>query len=491
MKKLFRNSLVCLLIAALLLACAAQTAFAEAPCEIVIETVTLGAPYADIPAVEDAINAITVPAINVRVRILNVGIAQHERRITQMINTREKVDLVMVGLTLPMSSMVAAGMLLPLDAPLAVYGADIESLMDGQLDAGRLHGALYAIPADAYTAQAGGFVYNKQMADELGIEVPDPLTFEELTRIFGIVREKLPGVYATSFGTGNIPSVMFLNNMESYDSYTHCYGVTFHQYDSTRIVNLYASQLFRRHLMQQREWMKQGYVVPDSMTSGILSQEYMAAGEIFGMVTNYSPIEAPTQQSNSSFPIEIVKITRPARSTSAIQERMWGIPVSCENPEKAMEFLNLMYANADVANLLSNGIEGLNYKFVDENVITYADGVDPANPGYGRVFSRFGDQMKLYQWLPATPNYQAELAEFNESALDSRSLGYTFDPDPVAAEVAAVNEVIALYLPPLECGLVDDVDTAIAEFNTQLENAGIDRIIAENQRQLDMWLETR
>ena len=491
MKKLLNNGFVCLMIAAILLACAPQEVLAEAPYEIVIETVTFGASYADIPAVEEAINAITVPAIHARVRILNVGIHQHERKIPQMINTREKIDLVMVGLTLPLSSMVSAGMLMPLDALMDEYGADIEALLGGQLDAGRMHGTLYAIPADAYTAQAGGFVYNKQMADELGIEVPDPLTFEALTQIFGIVQENLPGVYGTSYGSGDVSSVMFLNNMESYGSNTYAYGVTFHQYDSTRIVNLYTSPLFRNHLLQQRKWMEQGYVVPDSMISGILSQEYMAAGEIFGMATSYSPIEMPTQQSSYPFPIDIVKITKPARSTSAIQVRMWGIPVTCENPDKSMEFLNMMYANADLANLLSNGIEGLNYKFVDENVITYADGVDPVNPGYGRVFSRFGDQMMLYQWLPATSDYHAELAAFNESALDSLTLGYTFDAEPVAAEVAAVNEVIALYLPPLECGLVDDVDAALVELNAQLENAGMDRIIAENQRQLDQWLSSR
>ena len=54
---------------------------AEEPYEVVIETVTFGAEYADIPAIEEAINAITVPAINVTVKILNVGIPQHAQKI--------------------------------------------------------------------------------------------------------------------------------------------------------------------------------------------------------------------------------------------------------------------------------------------------------------------------------------------------------------------------------------------------------------------------
>lgn len=484
MKRLLQRTILCLLVFALLLPC---IALAEAPYELVIETVTLGESYPDIPIVEEAINAITVPAINVGVRILNVAIHQHERLIPQMINSREKVDLVMVGLTLPLTDMVTAGMLKPLDELMPLC-PDIEALFGEQLEAGRLNGVLYAIPEDAYTAQAGGFVYNRQMADELGISVPDPLSFEQCSEIFETIKARLPGVYGTSFGPGDVPGIMYLHDMENYGSVSYAYGVTFLPFESRRIVNLYASQPFRNYLIQNREWMKRGYAVPDSMTSGILNQEYMAAGEIFGMTTNYSPIELPTQQALYPFPIDIVRITKPMRSTSAIQERMWGIPVTCEAPHKAMEFLNLIFADSRLANLLTYGTEGHNYKFIDDDVITYADGVDPAHPGYGRVFSRFGDQMKLWQWQDSGPDFRNELADFNAEALDSLMLGYTFDTSPVALEVAAVNEVIASWLPPLECGLVADVDAGLSEFNARLSEAGIERIIAENQRQLDAWL---
>ena len=68
------------------------------------------------------------------------------------------------------------------------------------------------------------------------------------------------------------------------------------------------------------------------------------------------------------------------------------------------------------------------------------------------------------------------------------TFGYSFDPSPVSGEVLAVTEVTSNYRPVLECGLADDVDAALDEFNRQLDEAGIDRIIEENQRQLDEWL---
>ena len=245
---------------------------------------------------------------------------------------------------------------------------------------------------------------------------------------------------------------------------------------------------FREYALRHKDWVDKGYVPNDSMTSGILANEYIASGTVFGMTTNYSPLEAPTQQANYTFPIGMAEITKPVNSTSGLQERMWGIPVTCENPEKAMAFLNLMFANAEVANLLSNGIEGLNYQFSGEGIVTYADGVDPAAPGYARIFSRFGDQMKVYQWEPATPEIYEELAAFNENAMNSLTLGYSFNSENVATEVAAVTTVITQYLPALECGMVDDVDAAIATLNEELEKAGLSRIIEENQRQLNEWM---
>lgn len=461
---------------------------AEEPYEVIIETVTFGADYKDIPVIEEAINAITVPAINVSVKILNVGIPQHAQKISMMIAGREKIDLVMAGLTLPMINMAADGMLLPLDELVDTYGADIKALLGDQMNAGRLGNELYAIPADAYTAQSGGYIYNKQMADELGITVPNPVSIEQLAEIYDTILEKAPGIYGTSFGNGETCNVLYDYNLENYGSSTFAYGVTLRQYENTEIVNLFATEEFREYALRHKDWISKGYAPSDSMTSGVLANEYMAAGKMFGMTSNYSPVEAPTQQANYTFPIGMVEITKPVSSTSGIQERMWGIPVTCKNPEKTMEFLNLMFANPDVANLLSNGIEGLNYKFVDTGIVTYADGVDPAAPGYARIFSRFGDQMKVYQWEPATASYYDELAAYNKNALNSLTLGYSFNSESVATEVAAVNAVIAQYLPALECGMVDDVDEALAVFNQQLEKAGLSQIIEENQRQLNEWM---
>ena len=266
--------------------------YAEEPYEVVIETVTFGAEYADIPAIEEAINAITVPAINVSVKILNVGIPEHAQKISMMIAGGEKIDLVMAGLTMPMVNMAVDGMLLPLDELLASQGADIQALLGDKLGAGKVNGALYAIPADAYPAQSGGFIYNKQMADELGITVPNPVTVDQLAEIFADIQAQKPQIYGTCFGNGETSNVLYDYNLENYGSAMYAYGVTLNQYENTDIVNLFATEQFREYALRHKDWVDKGYVPNDSMTSGILANEYIASGTVFGMTTNYSPLEA-------------------------------------------------------------------------------------------------------------------------------------------------------------------------------------------------------
>ena len=47
------------------------------------------------------------------------------------------------------------------------------------------------------------------------------------------------------------------------------------------------------------------------------------------------------------------------------------------------------------------------------------------------------------------------------------------------------------YNASLMCGMVEDVEGRIADFNAALKTAGIDEVIAENQRQFDAWRAAR
>lgn len=79
-----------------------------------------------------------------------------------------------------------------------------------------------------------------------------------------------------------------------------------------------------------------------------------------------------------------------------------------------------------------------------------------------------------------------KMNEFNQSASKSKALGFTFNGDSVKAEIAACNAVLDQYRRAIESGVLE-LDKALPEFLKKLDDAGINTIITEKQKQLDEW----
>lgn len=457
------------------------------PYEVVIELMTMGGELADIPLVEEALNSITVPAVNCKVSILHVGVAEHANKMSMMIAGGEKLDLCMAGITTRVTGMANDGMLLELDELIEEYGPDLKEMFGDDLKAGEVNGHLYAVPANNTTGKAGGFIYNKEMADKAGVEIPQRCTVEEFVDLYREIQKSYPDVYFGTQGIGTASGAVnhyIIDTMG--DANTFSYGVVIDpQKDNTTVANWYATDEAKEYYHRIRDWYDEGIIPIDSMTSGLEAQNVFAAQQIFSMFTNYSPAEIPIQASNYGFDVGMVQVTDAYRATDVLNERMWGIPVTCENPEKTMQFLNLLYTNTEVANLLHYGIEGRNYEVAGDGIINK---LDTENPGYNCLFSMFGDQSRIYYKTPAEEGIQDEILAFSKSAQNASTLGYVFNPESVAAKAAAVSNVVQQYGPSLECGLFENVDEALDKLVSEMNAAGMEEVIAENQSQLDGWL---
>lgn len=460
----------------------------EEPYEVVIENVTLGEEYKDIPAIEEAINEITLPEINCTVSILPIGIADHANKMSMMISGGEKLDLCMAGLTTNLSGMASDGMIYELDEYMETYGKDLNDIFKQDLEAGKINGKLYGIPANNANAKAGGFIYNKEMADEAGIKIPEKCTINELEGYFEQVKKKYPDIYFTAkANTGQYDCFYQVDRFG--DANSGSYGVIVDSVDNTTIENWFDTDAAKEYYTMLKRWHDEGLIQADSLTSGVISQDMFRSRQIFANISSVSPIEKPSQSNDYDFEIGVTRIVEAYKNTDGIQERMWSVPVTSERPEKAIEFLNLMYTNTDIGNLLSHGLEGVNYeKTEDEGIINK---IDKETPGYARVFSMFGDQTKIAYLTPAEEGIQEDVKDFSENAVLCKTLGYVFDNSKVGAQAAAVSNVVQQYGPALEVGIVEDVDEALSQIKEAMDQAGLQEVIAENQKQLDEWLASK
>lgn len=154
-----------------------------------------------------------------------------------------------------------------------------------------------------------------------------------------------------------------------------------------------------------------------------------------------------------------------------------------------MKFLDLLYTDQRIINLLVWGEEGTDYRFLDQNegVIAYPEGISQENAGYYNPLGLYGDMRMAYSLNDNTQKKLLEQYTSQATPIGPEYLGFVFDESPVAAEIWQIREVTARYLPVLEAGCVE-LEENYAAFLDALDEAGMETVIAEKQRQLDLWL---
>jgi putative aldouronate transport system substrate-binding protein len=172
---------------------------------------------------------------------------------------------------------------------------------------------------------------------------------------------------------------------------------------------------------------------------------------------------------------------------------MTGVCATSKNPERSLMFFDLMFSDEVVFNLVANGIEGKHWVWVDKakKVIGFPEGLDSKNSGYfvntdwmiGNVFiSYYKDLNQVGAW--------DETRKGNQNAVLPMAGPFIFDPKPVQAELSALQTVNKTFADVVQNGLVDPEDPAkgLPAWIKAQKDAGLDKVIAEEQKQLDAFI---
>ncbi|MEC0092412.1 ABC transporter substrate-binding protein [Paenibacillus macquariensis] len=458
------------------------------PVELVMVYPVGGEPK-DMKLVQDEINKMTKEKINATVKLVPIGFGAWAQQKTLMLSGNEQVDLIVSGMG-TYSQDVAKGQFLELDGNLAEQGKGITEALDSLdpafLNATRIGGKIYAVPSIRDLAADYGITMRKDLVDKYNIDTTAIKSLDDLDVVFKTIKDNEPGIIPTvKYGTSIID--LYVNSF--FDNLGEGFGVLPGYDNDLKVVNMYETPEYADMLNTVRRWYQAGYVAKDAATSTETQYNLVKSGKAFSFISHMKPGIA-TQESRSTSKEMVSVHFRPAvTATSAIISIMWSVARTSKDPERAMMLLNLMYTDKDFINLLDFGIEGKHYVKVSDNIIDFPQGVDATNSGYNLQMGwMFGNQSLSYIWNGDDPNLWTQLAEFNKGALKSKALGFTFNADAVKTEIAAVTNVQNQYKIALETGTIDPV-SKLPEFNKQLKSAGLDKIIAEKQKQLDAWAE--
>ncbi|MDR2304797.1 MAG: DUF3502 domain-containing protein, partial [Treponema sp.] len=75
-------------------------------------------------------------------------------------------------------------------------------------------------------------------------------------------------------------------------------------------------------------------------------------------------------------------------------------------------------------------------------------------------------------------------------AILQKDIGFIFDAEPVKVEYAQITAVVNEYAPQIVLGFTD-YDAAYPEFLRRLKNAGIDKYVAEYQKQFSAFYKNK
>lgn len=470
-----------------------DTASTDAPAHIVVELLTFDAVPRDIKEVENAINEISIPKANVEIELYPLNFAEASQQVGLMISSGNQLDLVVCPFRTDFLSLVNKNMLLDLGDLLDQYGQGIKEAAPDAIPGGYVNDKLYGIPSIEHYGSTFGLMVRKDVADAAGWTKYDDVSVEELGDFLAQAKGVTDKNLIHLSGGGNaVNNFDMLYQVDYLGADIGCGGIVgIGKDEGDQVVNVFASEEYAEFCKTMYAWNQAGYFNADCATSTDSGQAAVTAGTGAGyFIQTQLGMDGSQSAANG---VEMVALTTKGHYLTAndINNSTWSIPYTCENPEAAMKFMNFMWTDADILNLLYYGIEGLDYQKMDDGSgrITYLDGENAQTVGYREWFACYGNTPLRYVYSDSTADLADQLKAFNADISDdnrSRYFGYQFNPDSVKTQYAAVNDVISTYRTSLECGAVDP-DEVLPQFLEALNTAGIDEIIAANQAGLDAW----
>lgn len=405
-----------------------------------------------------------------------------------MVAGGEKLDLIPVWGS-DLSIDVSQGKLIPLTPYLkTVAKGTAEVLGEEYLKATTYKGDVYALPTIRDMGQAFGICAREDILNKYGYDIKNITNTQQLEALFADIAPKEPDM-AMFYTQGNGNDIM-QQLLQDWDNLGDEYGVLMNwdQDIPFKVVNLFDQPSYEERVRVIRKWYLNGWVVKDGNTNPQGGPIQVGAGKLFSFASNLKP-GFDAQSTLGAGGVKMVQSEfAPAISyTSYVALINWALPITCKNPEKTMEFADLLFTDPVVWNLINWGIKDKHYIEMNDRIITYPPGVDASNSGYLMNLTWFyGNSLMGYMWEGNEYDVNDQMKEFNRTAIKSKALGFNFDSSPVRNAVTSVRNVVNEYRLALGFGLLD-VDEHLPKFRQALKEAGMDEIIAEKQRQLDAW----
>ena len=459
--------------------------------KIIVAFCTWSGPPPDLRKIQDALNAITVPAIGVEAELLVLDFASYSQQMNLMMSGSEQLDeIITLGGNLYLTGVQNRQYTdLEENGLLQTYGQGIiDAVGMDFINACRVGGVLYGLPNNRDMAVGKGcFAFRTDILEAVGYQFQksgeiEKGTMDTINDLFAKIHAQFPDieVYRPVTGAlGQNANVDYLGG--------NVYGVLMDSGSTLNVVNFFETDFYRNYCNQVYTWNRAGYISPDAEIDTTAVGDLVKAGVLAAYNTGGKPGIKAQEGNLCGYDMTIIQTGVDFMSSSAVAGFPWVMPINTVDPVASMKWLNMIYTDADMMNTICWGLEGVHYVQGADGLLTFPSGVDASTSGYNHAMNwMFPNQYLLKVWTGDDPNLWTNMRSFNNNSGKSKALGFAFDSSSVSTEMTSVINVYEQYQKSLEFGIMDPAE-GIPQMNSAMKSAGLEKIIAEKQSQLNAW----
>ena len=441
----------------------------------------------DEQVVEDAINAVLKEKFNATIDFQFSTWTDFSLKYNNQL-TSSGADLIYIANWLNYGLLARAGAFLELDELLNEYAPELRALAgEDMLNMCRVEGELYAVPALWPEYVPLGIKYREDLRAKYDLPYPDSL--ENIEAYFAGVKANEPDQPILRCTTSESASSLFI----AFDAATVLnikypwvgnnglpYGLASNYDTPDQVYDYWFSDDFTEDMKLMKKWADMGFWSKSALSDSNDSEAYtngLCIAEVAGMNPNKQISSANTfaqehPEWKSAYITygEVTGVLFPGHAT----QNGTAIVRGTKYPERCAMILNYLMTNHEMNDLVQYGIKGVHYDVVDGMYENLNENFKYEN------FNTWNLRVNDYKLPQASDvDLQAMFDKYNEIAQKSKFPnvniygGFTEDYTEYEFQRTAVSNVMRQYLAPLQAGLVDDVDAAVAEFRQKVTDAGL------------------
>lgn len=436
--------------------------------------------------IEANFNALFKEKLNCTLKTQWIGWAEYSNKYPLLFSSGEKFDIAYTATWLKYASLAQKGAFMPLDDLWPTYAPNNWAMQsDTAKEQAKVNGSYYCIPTLLATYSAFGPIYRTDILE--GTDWDGKMeTIEDLEVYLDYVKEAAPEMEPLNvYSTGGVMDGLWQGQNEHYTMRGTDYLWVDPYAEKPEVKIIYEDETIMDYLTMMKRWCDKGFYSKSALadTDSTKVRNGKAASSIHN-IDSYagSYIENPEWGFKYANYIKDV-------SNLAFTQDACVIPTTSQNPERALALYDYITTDEEAFRTFYYGIEGTSYEIIDEQVKS----INTDDYAFSAMWAARTSGINLDSYgAPDDLNViKAGFDEYIERVGNKQSQllgGFTVNTESIETEYAACVNVIQQYWWPLSLGYSDDMEAGLAEFISKMEAAGVEKVRAEFQKQLDEFM---